>query len=143
MRPAPTLPRILFPRPAIDKAPRLADFVTPRPSLSSEEVQETEIPIGRVRSIDLWNSFLAGLSGDVKLPSFPVWLDEVDAAYPFEEKTPYATPPSKLAEQLGLKNGKRPRRKEVLQAVPPYARQEGRSVSVMETAVHPPKSQLV
>src|SRR5262249_13695581 len=71
-----------------------------------------------------WNNLLAKLPVDkVSLPSFPIWGDELDASYPFENYTPYATP---LNELRVLLHGQAPlaamTRAELLALLPSYAR---------------------
>lgn len=47
------------------------------------------IPEQTLRAIDMWNDFLRR-SGEVKLPSFPIWSMEFRATYPYEDETPPA-----------------------------------------------------
>ncbi|WP_314100858.1 DNA (cytosine-5-)-methyltransferase [uncultured Frigoribacterium sp.] len=82
----------------------LSDFAWP-----SEDTEATDIasvidvgtPIVRPilsqtqRAIDMWDDFLRR-SGEVKLPSFPIWSMEFGATYPYEGATPAA-----LWDELG------------------------------------------
>jgi DNA (cytosine-5)-methyltransferase 1 len=60
---------------------------------------------------------------EVPLPSFPIWGDEIDATYPFEDYAPYVAPIEELEQCL---NGRVPKipltRLELLQLLPNYAR---------------------
>ncbi len=81
--------------------------------MSESEYNETLIADQHRRCIDHWNTFLDALSEEkVDMPSFPIWGDEVDAVYPYEETTPWA--------QL---NGKASARK-AFNTLPSYARRE-------------------
>lgn len=48
-----------------------------------------DVPAQTSRAIDMWDDFLR-LSGDIKLPSFPIWSMEFGATYPYKDATPPA-----------------------------------------------------
>lgn len=68
-----------------------------RTVLSSTESSARPIPELTLRAIDIWDDFLRS-SGDVRLPSFPIWGMEFGATYPFEDETPAA-----LLAELGAR----------------------------------------
>ena len=70
--------------------------------LSEEDLNETALSERQRSCIDHWNVLLARLSvGDVALPSFPIWGDEILATYPFAKKAPYAFTAKDYASTLG------------------------------------------
>lgn len=52
------------------------------PNGQDEETKLTDLQLGY---IDHWKAFLDQLGSDVKLPSFPVWADELWWTYPYED----------------------------------------------------------
>ena len=65
--------------------------VQPRDELSERDLEETQIVDQHRRCIEHWNTFLGALPEErVVLPSFPIWGDEIDATYPYEDMTPWA-----------------------------------------------------
>lgn len=114
------------PFPVIDRSceTSLADIAQPVRELSRKDRTETRIPASYVECIEHWNSLLERLPEDtVPLPSFPIWGDEIDAIYPFEDCTPYAAP---LRELKGCLNGHTSKdkmtRTQILTLLPSYAR---------------------
>ena len=72
-------------------ATSMADVVQTRAELPTRDREETLIGDQHQRCIEHWNNFLGALPKDqVELPSFPIWGDEFDAAYSYEEVTPWA-----------------------------------------------------
>ncbi len=69
----------------------LANVVQTRSELSSVDLAETRIVDQHRRCIEHWNKFLGALpESKYTLPSFPIWGDEFDATYSYEETTPWA-----------------------------------------------------
>jgi DNA (cytosine-5)-methyltransferase 1 len=68
----------------------LRDIVQARSELSGQDVRETTLSEHRVQCIEHWNGLLGRLPERIALPSFPIWGDEIDASYPFVERTPWA-----------------------------------------------------
>lgn len=64
-------------------------------ALDNSAVPTRTIPEQTVRAIDMWDDFLRR-SGEVKLPSFPIWSMEFGADYPFDDE---GTPPAIWAER--------------------------------------------
>ena len=59
--------------------------------LTEHDREETQIVDQHYRCIEHWNAFLDALPEEkVTLPSFPIWGDEIDATYPYEDMTPWA-----------------------------------------------------
>src|SRR5687768_1569352 len=77
----------------------------------------------QVECIEHWNDFIKKLPKREDLPSFPIWGDEINATYPYEEYTPYA---ASLEELRKAVNGKAANnhidRDEMLSLLPSYAR---------------------
>ena len=79
----------------------MADVVQSREGLSKRDLEETQIAHQHRRCIEHWNTFLGALPEEkVVLPSIPIWADEIDATYPYEDITPWAY-------MLGTGNGGR------------------------------------
>ena len=95
--------------------------VQPRDELSERDLEETQIVDQHRRCIEHWNTFLGALPEErVVLPSFPIWGDEIDATYPYEDMTPWAYILG-AGNGVGSKNGTEVTL-ESFQALPSYAR---------------------
>ena len=67
------------------------DVVQSGEELTERDRKETQIVDQHRQCIEHWNTFLGALSEEkVVLPSFPIWGDEIDATYPYEDTTPWA-----------------------------------------------------
>ena len=101
----------------------LTDVVQSRDELSERDLEETQIADQHRRCIEHWNTFLNALPEEkVVLPSFPIWGDEIDATYPYEDLTPWAY-------TLGIGNGDASRNgsavpQDSFQALPSYAQRQ-------------------
>ena len=119
------LPQDPFPRPHANVPTTLTSIVQSKAELSSEDLRETALTERQTDCIDLWNWFLSLIPEEFPLPSFPIWGDEIDAAYPYDPLTPYSTPLSQLRLCM---NGKgsldSASREELLRSLPSYAREE-------------------
>ncbi|NJM40116.1 MAG: DNA cytosine methyltransferase [Anaerolineae bacterium] len=115
-RPLPTINRYL--------STTLNDIVQPKHELSENDLYETALTAQQLDCINLWNSLLSKMPANrVTLPSFPIWGDELDASYPFEIQTPYATPLKSLKLSLnGHFSDVLVARNEILALLPSYAR---------------------
>ena len=106
-----------------DLAPLMVDAA----ELSIRDRAESTPTEQQIRCIDHWNAFLSALPADsVKLPSFPIWGDELWATYPFE-----ATTPSRLSHAELLYHAARhgvvragATHAELLEMLPSYARED-------------------
>ena len=85
------VPKSVFPSRNRNAATSMEDVVQPRDELSERDLEETRIVDQHRRCIEHWNTFLGALPEErVVLPSFPIWGDEIDATYPYEDMTPWA-----------------------------------------------------
>ena len=118
------LPEAPFPLRNRSALTTLTGIVQKSDELSESDRMETRIADQHRRCIDHWNTFLEPLPEEkVSLPSFPIWGDEFDANYSYEETTPWA---QLLAATAGLghsMNGKVSSRED-FEALPSYARRE-------------------
>ena len=117
------LPLDPFPRGDRECVTTLADVVQSKSELSALDRQETAVSVPYVECIEHWNRLLKRIPSAVKLPAFPIWGDEIGAVYPFETKTPHATPKHEL-RKLVRGNGipDHPTKRDVLSLLPSYAR---------------------
>lgn len=102
----------------------LTTIVQPLDELTENDITETALTESQYECIEHWNLLLSKLPEDkVDLPSFPIWGDELDATYPYEDYTPFAASLKELKKCL---NGNAPKRnvtqQELLDLLPSYAR---------------------
>lgn len=84
------VPKSVFPSRNREAATSMEDVVQSRDELSERDLEETQIVDQHRRCIEHWNTFLGALPEErVVLPSFPIWGDEIDATYPYEDMTPW------------------------------------------------------
>ncbi len=96
--------------------------------LTERDWCETALTDAQVNCVLHWNAFLSKLPEDVKLPSFPIWGDEIDATYPYDEHTPASSPLSVLVECLHPQlDGRNPTKDDLLDLLPAYARRGEKS----------------
>ena len=116
------LPEEAFPSRDRSRLTSMTSIVQQRDDLSESDYCETLIADQHRRCIDHWNAFLDALPEEkVALPSFPIWGDEFNATYSYDEISPWA---QLLAATFGLvhsKNGKVSSRED-FEALPSYAR---------------------
>ena len=85
------VPKNVFPSRNRKAATSIGDVVQSTDELSKSDRDETQIVDQHRRCIEHWNAFLDALPEEkVDLPSFPIWGDEIDATYPYEDTTPWA-----------------------------------------------------
>lgn len=122
-----SLPTPAFPSRG-NKETSLTSIVQPRSELSAEDLNETRLSKQQRSCIRHWNSMLKTLPHDLPPPGFPLWGDELNARYPYEDRTPWATAPRELGRLINGKKFPPYTRKEVLlQALPSYARERTQS----------------
>ena len=99
-------------------------IVQTKEDLSECDIRESRILDQHRNCIEHWNTFLRALPEEsVSLPSFPIWGDEIDATYPYENSTPWT-------ELLAAREGNTSSCQEISQfgdyfdALPSYARTE-------------------
>lgn len=119
------------PFPTIDRSRRtnLSEIVQPEDELDEMSINETRLSESQRACIVHWNRLLAKLPDNkVPLPSFPIWGDEIDATYPYDECTPFA---SKISELKLCLNGRVTKssitKDELLELLPSYARYKTKS----------------
>jgi DNA (cytosine-5)-methyltransferase 1 len=119
------LPLTPFPVADRTRATSLSGVLQTMEELSPEERAQTKMTSQQVDCIEHWNVLLKAIPASIELPSFPIWGDEIDAKYPYEKRTPWATPPRELGKRI---SGNRfplwTRKSELLAALPSYAREE-------------------
>ena len=118
------LPNDVFPpRQGMAEA-SIADIVQHRDQLSERDLIETRLADQHHRCIEHWNAFLQAVPEEkAALPSFPIWGDEIDATYCYEDTTPWAQALASTFGSLHSKNGKS-RVWDNFKALPSYARKE-------------------
>lgn len=86
-----SLPENSFPSRNRDANTSIGEVVQSKDELSERDREETQIVDQHLRCIEHWNTFLDALPEEtIDLPSFPIWGDEIDATYPYEDMTPWA-----------------------------------------------------
>jgi len=120
------LPRDPFPDVNRHCETTLADIVQSTRELTKEDHDETRLSERQRSCIEHWNLFLSRLPEDeVPLPSFPLWGDEIEATYPFEDYTPHVASVKELRRCLnGYKPCRTLQREDLLELLPRYARTE-------------------
>jgi len=102
----------------------LADIVMMPRDLSDEDRIETALSMQQSECIQHWNQLIKALPTEIEPPSFPIWGDELDAMYPFQTASPWATSPSALGQCFEPPFPKYTRREELMKHLPSYAREE-------------------
>ena len=116
------LPNDIFPPRNRRASNNMADIVQPRDELSELDVYETRLTDQHLRCIEHWNTLLKALPEDsINLPSFPIWGDEIDASYSYDEMTPWATILAANNNFVSNRNGN-PSTWDAFNALPSYAR---------------------
>ena len=86
-----SVPKDIFPSRNRTAITSMNGVVQSGEELTERDRKETQIVDQHRRCIEHWNTFLGALSEErVVLPSFPIWGDEIDATYPYEDTTPWA-----------------------------------------------------
>ena len=94
-----SVPKDIFPSRIRMAVTSMNDVVQSCDELTDRDRKETQIVDQHRRCIEHWNTFLGALPEEkVVLPSFPIWGDEIDATYPYEDMTPWA-------HVLGVRSG--------------------------------------
>jgi DNA (cytosine-5)-methyltransferase 1 len=78
-----------FPRGNRKATTSLDDIVQSGDDLTELDRRETRLAPKHVECIEHWNRLLAALPRELEPPSIPLWGDEIDADYPFENETPH------------------------------------------------------
>ncbi|MDB4947515.1 MAG: hypothetical protein JWM27_164 [Gemmatimonadetes bacterium] len=83
------LPADPFPRGDRRRTTTLTEIVQPDDQLTDVDRIETALSQKQIECIEHWNQLLHVLSPETSIPSVPIWGDELDATYPFEDRTPF------------------------------------------------------
>ncbi len=117
------LPENPFPRTDRKLPTSLTTIVQNKEELTDQDVKETAPTQQQVNCIEHWNVFIKKLPKEVIIPSFPIWGDELNATYPYEDYTPYIASLTELQISLnGKVTGQIFNREEMLALLPSYAR---------------------
>ena len=116
------LPKDPFPQPN-GSEPCLKDILLSKKEVKSKRDKLIDIcnceiaPQGKI-AINLWNKFIESLPNKHKDlgSTFPLWLEEIDATYPYVSETPY--------QRMLDKKLSKDKIKDLLRELPPYAREE-------------------
>ena len=102
----------------------LASIVQRSQDLTVRDRHETLLSERQTACIEHWNQFLLySRQNNASLPSFPIWGDEIDATYPFEDYTPFAASLQELRKATeGGYLKERLSRDEMIARLPSYAR---------------------
>lgn len=118
------LPNDIFPPRQKMTETSIADIVQHNDQLSERDFRETRLADQHYRCIEHWNAFLRAVPEErAMLPSFPIWGDEFDATYCYEDTTPWAQALASTCGSTHNKTGKS-RIWANFKALPSYARNE-------------------
>ena len=116
------LPMGVFPPRDRHALTSMSNIVQRKDELKERDHGETRIVDQHRRCIEHWNIFLDALSEDkFTLPSFPIWGDEIEATYSYEESTPWARTRESRDYSVSSGNGKSANWQN-LEDLPSYAR---------------------
>lgn len=105
----------------------VADIEQEKSELSEEVRERSRLPDRYVECIEHWNELLKDIPPEKELPSAPIWGDEIEASYPFEQMTPYDLDSEELAIHV---QARRPTsnlaKRDLIALLPPYARTEAK-----------------
>ena len=115
------------PFPSVDRqcSTDLSSIVQPATELTELDRSETSLTRSQLTCIEHWNELLLKLpENEVSLPSFPLWTDEIDATYPFEENTPFVTSVEELERCFNGHSPNHLSKEQLIALLPSYARRE-------------------
>jgi DNA (cytosine-5)-methyltransferase 1 len=104
----------------------LLAILQPECELTAIDRLETQLSDQQRACVDHWNRFLAQIPPEVRLPSFPIWGEELRATYPLEGPVPRDLPTDQLLRHASA-HGPVPAdagREELLAMLPSYARDD-------------------
>ena len=117
------LPDDPFPPRDRQRKTTLEGLVQDRTVLTDQDRSEVGLSLDQVACIEHWNRLIQRIPDEQRMPSFPIWGDEIDARYPYLPKTPYACTKEELLSVLGANGHHREFTKQQLLALlPSYAR---------------------
>jgi DNA (cytosine-5)-methyltransferase 1 len=101
----------------------LKSIVQAKSELTKQDLLECAPTEQQIDCIQHWDYFIKKLPKTVPLPSFPLWGDEINATYPYQDYTPYA---ASIRELKSCLNGKAAHndlsKNEMIALLPSYAR---------------------
>lgn len=102
----------------------LATVLQPEDELTATDLEETRLLPQQRDCVEHWNRFLAQIPEHVKLPSFPIWAEELRATYPIEGAVPRDLPEAELRRHAAAHGSVPPdaTRTGLLAMLPSYAR---------------------
>ncbi len=101
----------------------LRDIIQYKQKLTKQDREETRLSPKQIACIEHWSDFITGLPDEIPLPTFPIWGDEINATYPFENYTPYVASTKELRMCLnGHLDSKIVDRDAIMALLPSYAR---------------------
>jgi DNA (cytosine-5)-methyltransferase 1 len=119
------LPGDPFPRGRQDAQTDLGSISQTPDELTAKDRQETALTAQQIECIEHWNALIEAIPEDVDLPSFPIWGDEINADYAFEDRTPFQEATERVASTLSAEDPEfAGRRTALLAHLPKYARTE-------------------
>jgi DNA (cytosine-5)-methyltransferase 1 len=118
------LPERVFPDIDRFRVTRLEDIVQTPDQLTLHDMKETALTAIQRKCITHWNTLLHTIPDSVDLPSFPIWTDELDAKYPYEDQTPFTMTTRALKRLLSCHSdfSYDMTHDQLLQLLPSYAR---------------------
>jgi DNA (cytosine-5)-methyltransferase 1 len=78
----------------------LRELVQAETRLSPADRRETALTAQQTSCVHHWNELLARIPATIKLPSFPIWGDEILASYPYRGKIPFRCTAKELRPHL-------------------------------------------
>jgi DNA (cytosine-5)-methyltransferase 1 len=117
------LPIDPFPIPTTMATRRVFERMVTSPSrLTKTEGLESRLTAQQVGCINHWNKLVRRLPADSALPSFPIWGDEINARYPYQDTTPYQLSLRRLRHAVGRgRTSAATTRDQLLRELPAYA----------------------
>lgn len=106
-------------------ATTMLDIIQNNEELSEIDILETQLSIQQMDCINHWGNLLQRIPGDLDLPSFPIWGDEIYLKYPYKEHTPYNTSLNELRLSLqGEIDTKNMNKESIISYLPKYAQSQ-------------------
>jgi DNA (cytosine-5)-methyltransferase 1 len=120
------LPENPFPTVDRKRETNLYDVIQSLDQLTETDLSETKPTKQQLECIEHWGTFISRLPKDTEIPSFPIWGDEINATYPYEDCTPFAAPIETLRASLNGRIDEKHQedRAFMLALLPNYARTE-------------------
>lgn len=118
------LPETPFPEPISTTRTSLNDIICCNGDLTEEDKRETALTDQQRSCINHWNKFLRSIPSHIEIPSFPLWSDEINAAYPYATCTPWAAKTTVLGQCFNPPFPKYTRKTVMFDSLPSYAKEK-------------------